>query len=144
MNQAQLQAVNAQVNAIPYNAIGTAPGANVTWIDAPAPGQEWECRDYSLAKAKALQQAGCPVTSMTLVECWIEPEPPLGNPQGAPVRQLHAVLAVHADDGTIQILDNRVPTIYDWRTPPYPYLWSHQQIPGSLEMRDASGANGLV
>ena len=137
---AQLRAVNSQVNAIPYQGLGVDQAVD-NWIDAPAPGEVWLCRDYTVAKAKALREAGWPLSDLFIVLCWIEPEPPPGNPRGAPVRQYHAVLGCRAG-GDIYILDNRTPDIYDWRSPPFPYLWAHQQIPGTVEFRDAS--HGLV
>jgi predicted transglutaminase-like cysteine proteinase len=137
---AQLRAINNRVNAIPYQGLGVDQAAD-NWIDAPATGEVWECRDYTVAKAKALREAGWPVADMFVVLCWIEAEPPA--PGRAPVRQYHAVLGCRAG-GDIYILDNRTPDIYDWRSPPFPYLWAHQQIPGTVEFRDASGAAGLV
>ena len=71
---------------------------------------------------------------MFVVLCWIEPEPPPSNPNGAPVRQYHAVLGCRAG-GDIYILDNRTPAIYLWSTSPYPYLWAHQQIAGTTNFR---------
>lgn len=135
---AQLRAINSQVNAIPYEALGADASAD-NWIDAPAPGQVWECRDYTVTKAKALREAGWPVADMGVVLCWIEPEPPsAGQP---PVRQYHAVLGCSAG-GEVYILDNRYRDIYRWDQPPYDYLWAHQQVPGTLTWRDARG--GLV
>jgi len=137
---ALLRAVNNKINAISYDAIPKAGEEADTWIDAPD-GGEFECRDYTVAKAKALREAGWPVSDMFVVLLWTEPEPPPGNPRGAPVRQYHAVLGCRAG-GDIYILDNRTPDIYDWRSPPFSYLWAHQQIPGTVEFRDAS--HGLV
>jgi predicted transglutaminase-like cysteine proteinase len=134
---AQLRAVNSQVNATSYEALGKDASGDV-WRDAPAPGETWECRDYTVAKAKALRSAGWPVADMFVVLCWIEPEPPTGNPTGAPVRQYHAVLGCTAG-GELYILDNRAPDIYRCDELPYDYLWAHQQVPGTLTWRDARG-----
>jgi predicted transglutaminase-like cysteine proteinase len=133
-----LQSVNDRINAIPYGELG-ADQAEDRWIDAPEPGEVWQCRDYTIAKAKLLREQRWPVADMYVVLCWIEPEPP--TPGAAPVRQYHAVLGCNAG-GDIYILDNRAPAIYLWSSPPYDYLWAHQQIPGSTEFRDARA--GLI
>ena len=124
----RLQAVNAEINEIPYDA-NTEADSEDLWVDAPAPGTGWECRMYTIAKAKALREAGWPVDDMGVVLCYDE----LG--------EYHAVLGCNAT-GDIYILDNRYPTIYLWTSPPYAYKWAHQQIPGSVEFRDAT--SGLV
>ena len=123
-----LSAVNEQINAIPYDAVPKAGEEADTWIDAPD-GGEWECRDYTIAKAKDLRNRGWPVSDMSVVLCNDE----LG--------EYHAVLACNAG-GDIYVLDNRTPGIYLWNEPVYAYTWLHQQIPGSTDFRDAS--TGLV
>ena len=135
---ATLQRVNAQWNAVPYQAVPVDDAAD-DWIDAPEPGKSWECRCYVLAKAKTLREWGWPVEDMSVVLCWTEPEP--ASPGAEPAREYHAVLACTAS-GDILILDNRVPDIYPWQSPPYPYVWERQQIPGTTTFRDA--AAGLV
>ncbi|HLX18482.1 MAG TPA: transglutaminase-like cysteine peptidase [Bradyrhizobium sp.] len=135
---AQLRAVNDQINAIPYQGLGADQTQDV-WIDAPSPGMLWECRDYTIAKAKALREQGWPPADMGVVLCWTEPEPPgAGQP---PIRQYHAVLGCNAG-GEVWILDSRTADIYRWDQCPYDYLWAHQQIAGSTEFRDARG--GLI
>ena len=129
-----LEDVNTRINAIPYNALGVDASED-EWIDAPQPDQVWECRDYTIAKAKALREAGWPINDMFVILCWIEPD---GNP---PKREYHAVLGARFN-GDVYILDNRYPSIYLWNKPPYDYLWAHQQIPGTVTFRNAS--HGLV
>jgi len=133
---AQLQAANDQINATPYDENVQADAADL-WVDTPGIGTGYECRDYVLGKSKLLREQGFPVPDMSVVLCYIEPEPPLDNPAGAPVRQLHAVLACNAG-GDIYILDNRAPQIYLWTDPPYPYLWAQQQIASTTDFKDVS------
>jgi predicted transglutaminase-like cysteine proteinase len=143
---ALLRQVNSEVNAMVYSAIPKAGQDPARWINHPD-GGTFECRDYSVAKSTELQRRGFPVGFMSIVECWIEPEPLPGQPDSKPQRQWHAVLACRdAPFGTpphnVFILDNRTTDIYDWRSPPYPYIWGREQIAGTLEFRDAS--QGLV
>ena len=138
---AQLQAANDQINAIDYSANPTADAADL-WVDTPGIGTGYECRDYVLGKSKLLRDQGWPVDDMFVVLCFIEPEPPPGDPTGAPVRQYHAVLGCAAG-GELFILDNRAPAIYLWSDPPYPYLWAHQQVAGTTDFTDVS-QTGLV
>ena len=133
---AELQAVDASVNALPYNAACAAHEPSGLWKDKPD-GGSFECRDYVLAKENQLRiQGGWSALDLTVVECWIEPEAVPGAPVGsAPERQYHAVLAVEAG-GETWILDNRTvnlppPTIYRWDLSPFAYLWDRRQIPGT-------------
>ena len=132
MSQAQLdllQQINDEVNAIPYDANAQADIEDI-WVDTPTPDSGWECRDYTLRKGKLMRERGWNPLDMGVVWCNDE----LG--------EYHAVQFAKCDDDTIMILDNRADAIYDWRTPPYKYTWIYQQIPGTLERRDAS--SGLV
>lgn len=127
----QVQQINAAVNAIPYNALGTNPGAAAHWIDAPAPGEAWECRDYTLAKAARLRAAGLEPPDLGVVLCNDE----LG--------EYHSVQFARIG-GVVWILDNRTPEIYPWDQPRFPYQWLWQEVlsPASVTWRDAS--EGLV
>lgn len=125
---AWLQFTQDKINALPYEALGSDQTQD-RWIDEPEPERVWECRDYTVAKAKLLREQGWPPADMTVVLCNTE----LGD--------YHAVLACHAGD-SIYILDNRCGPIYLWQAPVYSYTWLHQQIPGTTDFRDASG--GLV
>lgn len=134
----ELQRINAQWNAIPFEALGVDAGED-NWIEAPVPGQVWECRDYVAAKAKALREGGWSVGDMSVVLCYTEPES--AAPGEPAARAYHAVLGCSAG-GVLYILDNRVGTVYPWDHPVYDYVWLHQQIPDTLTWRDASA--GLV
>jgi predicted transglutaminase-like cysteine proteinase len=121
----QLQTVNDEVNAIPYDATPRFGEDAGIWKDAPDDGL-WVCRCYVLDKAKKLQELDWPPLSMTVVECWTEPE---GDP---PERTYHAVLAVETGDATM-ILDSRVPQVYEWDQCPYDYRWDRRQVAGTTE-----------
>lgn len=116
----QLQAVNIEVNAIPYDAVPSPSEADDNvWKDAPD-GGSWVCRDYVLLKAEKLRAAGWPPLALTVVECWTETD------------EYHAVLAVEVE-GEDWILDSRFPDIYPMRSPPAPYRWDRRQVAGTLE-----------
>lgn len=125
---AWLQRVNDQVNAIGYVRDPSADAIDL-WVDQPGIGTGFECRDYVLAKAKLLREQGWPSENLFVVLCNDE----LG--------EYHAVQGAKAGD-SIYILDNRSGPIYLWNSPVYRYVWLRQQIPGTLEFRDAS--SGLV
>lgn len=117
-----LQAVQTEVNEIPYNAIVGSTESYDEWFDAPEAGDSWECRDYTLRKAQRLREQGWPPADMTVILCYTE------------LNEYHAVLGVLApDDTTTWILDNRVPQIYPMATPPYPYRWERRQVAGTTE-----------
>lgn len=122
---AELQRVNDEVNAIPYEDVVGPHEAYDWWTDTPVEGQSWECRDYTLAKADRLRSAGWDYRTMHVVLLWTEP---VGDP---PAREYHAVLAVDDPDGGSQlILDNRAPQVYRMDTPPFDYQWSSIQVAG--------------
>jgi|HubBroStandDraft_1064217.scaffolds.fasta_scaffold210367_1 predicted transglutaminase-like cysteine proteinase len=130
--EGQLQAINVQVNAIPYN---ETPGKGEPpdwWSDEPVAGNSWVCRDYTLMKADKLKALGWQASELTEVFCWVEPE---GNP---PVRGYHAVLAVSLD-GECWILDSRFDPIYKPSDPSADYLWDKQQIVGTTDFRSLEG-----
>jgi predicted transglutaminase-like cysteine proteinase len=132
-----LQTINDSINALPYESVGSDSSAD-NWIDAPVPGQVWECRDYTLAKLRALAQAGWPPQSMMVVLCYTEP---FGNPQA---RVYHAVAGARDADGQLWILDNRWPTAYKWQEAPQAYLWAQQQVPQSLDFTDVRASQVLI
>lgn len=124
---AELQRINASVNAVPYVADNPAFGELPdTWKVRPD-GKGFLCRDYAIAKATELVAAGWPKADLSVVLCYDE----LGD--------YHAVLAAEAG-GETWILDNRYPTPYRWDEPPYPYRWALRQVAGTDEFRDISSA----
>jgi predicted transglutaminase-like cysteine proteinase len=134
-----LNAINSQVNALPYEAVQSDDAGDV-WIDQPQPGHSFECRDYTLMKARLMREQGWDELLMGIVLLNIEP----------PTRELHAVQFAKTDGG-IYILDNRVidpSRVYLWTEPVFDYQWLHQQQPGQLDnagnlvWRDAT--TGLV
>jgi len=127
--QAQLQAINLEVNAIPYVEMPGKGEPPDWWNDQPVLGNSWVCRDYTLMKADKLKALGWPAGALTEMLCWSEP---VGNP---PARGYHAVLAVDTGDPSPMILDSRFDDIYRKDAPPADYLWVWQQIPGTTEFR---------
>ncbi len=131
-----LQQINDEVNAIPY----VDKGSDVTqdkWIDTPTSGLVWECRDYSTRKAMLMRQRGFNHLDMGEVLCMTEIFADPSFPGKPPARYYHSVEFAKVD-GAIYILDNRFPQVYEWNKPPADYQWVHQQIPGTLNWRDAS------
>jgi predicted transglutaminase-like cysteine proteinase len=139
-----LQATNDQVNAIPYVATGSDETED-DWVDNPTPGTVWQCRDYATNKAKLMREQGWAFDDMGWVLCNTEVFADPSFPDKPPARYYHAVEFARAE-GTVYILDNRFPAVYEWDTPPADYQWLHQQTHehGSSDVtwRDASG--GLV
>ncbi len=133
----QLQDVNTRINAIPYVGLVGPTEPVDQWLDTPLVGESWVCRDYVLAKAKALGDMGWDGEKMSVVLCWTEVVALPPND-----REYHAVLGVKVDTGVLMILDSRFDTIYPWDSPPAQYIWDRQQVAMSAEFRDARG--GLV
>lgn len=118
----QLNAVNAEVNLVPYNAtpgVGEPPD---WWTDEPVAGNSWVCRDYTQMKADRLKSLGWAASALTEVFCWTEP----------PNSGYHAVLAVETD-GETWIMDSRFPLIYRIDAPPAAYRWDRRQVVGTVE-----------
>lgn len=130
-----LQTINTTVNQIPYEALA-APGEADDLVKDTPDGGSWVCRDYSVRKSIALQQMGMSNADYSLVICWTEP---VGDP---PARGRHEVLAVRLG-GELYIMDSRYDQVGLWDGDPWTsYVWEHEQIPNSLDWRDAS--TGLV
>jgi len=142
----QLEAINAQVNAIPYQATGS-DAAEDNWIDNPQPGVVWQCRDYAIDKAKLIRQQDPEATEyMGLVLCMTEIFKDPSFPDKPADRYYHAVQYVRLS-GQVYILDNRIayPShVVLWRPYPFDYQWLHQEMVanGVMAWRDARG--GLV
>lgn len=116
----QLNSVNAEVNAVPFE--GT-PGAGEPpdwWTDEPVAGNSWVCRDYTLMKANKLRDLGWPAAALTEVFCWVE------------TGEYHAVLAVE-DEGETWIMDSRFPLVYRMTAPPAAYRWDRRQVAGTTD-----------
>lgn len=143
----QLREVQTRVDAIPYSVLPGKEEPLDDWIDAPQEGHSWVCRDYALAKARELQAVGWSPTVLSVVTCWTEPCSPV-EPSDTSLgagRIYHAVLAVSWPD-EVWVLDSRAEDIYRAAQPqvePFAYLWARQQIPGTVEARDAS-ETGLI
>lgn len=116
---AQLQGVNAQVNAVPYDAAPRVGEYAGVWKDTPDDGL-WVCRCYVLDKEKLLRGLGWSASAMTVVECYTEND------------EYHAVLCVEAD-GEDWILDSRFPQVYRWDQAPAAYRWDRRQLAGSTQ-----------
>ena len=115
-----LEAMNAEVNAIPYSALPKLGEGYDKWKDEPDDGT-FECKDYTLVKAERAQALGWPQSSLYAVLCNTEPV------DGQ--RQYHCVQAI--DDGEPQplILDSRFPQVYRMKSGPADYEWLDQQVP---------------
>jgi predicted transglutaminase-like cysteine proteinase len=116
----QLNTVNAEVNAIPYNetpGLGEPPDF---YTDTPIPGESWVCRMYTQDKASKLRDLGWPPLGLREFLCYVE--------TGA----RHAVLAVDDPDGSGDpyILDSRFPAFYRESAPPQGYRWEARQVAG--------------
>jgi predicted transglutaminase-like cysteine proteinase len=135
---AELQAVNAQVNAIPYR---SAPGQGEPpdwWSDTFNPAWSFVCRDYVEDKAEALRSRGWPVADLLTVLTWTEVVGDPSDQWGG--RQYHCVLRVNAG-GDIYILDSRVQDpaqIYLASESVYDYRWDREQVAGTNGYQDIS------
>ncbi len=128
---AELQAINAKINAIPYNATPGVGEPPEWWSDTFNPNWSWVCRDYVEAKATALREVGWPVEDLLTILCWTEVVGDPSDQWGG--REYHAVLRVDAD-GDLYILDSRVQDpaqIYLANEPVYDYRWDKEQVVGT-------------
>lgn len=117
----QLEAVNAAVNAIPYDGTPRVGEDAAIWKDTPDDGL-WVCRCYVLDKRKKLIELGWPPAALTVVECYTE----------APQNEYHAVLCVEVG-GEDWLLDSRSGAVYRKDRPVFAYRWDRRQIAGSID-----------
>jgi predicted transglutaminase-like cysteine proteinase len=127
-----LQALNSEVNVIPY-----VPGMGPTepvdyWTYKPEAGKSWVCRDFVEDKADQLRQRGVDPLTLTILLLWTEPVLPPPNE-----REYHAILCVQLE-GQNWLLDSRFTDIYQMDDPPVDYRYDRQQIPGTVDFRDLS------
>jgi predicted transglutaminase-like cysteine proteinase len=132
----ELQALNTEVNKIPYQALPGPTEPVDYWTYQPEPGISFVCRDFVEDKAEQLRQRGVDPLTLTVLLLWTEPVLPPPND-----REYHAVLCVDVDGGTL-ILDSRFDQVYPMGEPPVDYRYDRRQIAGTTDFRDASG--GLV
>lgn len=133
----KLQALNTEVNKIPYVALPGPTEPVDYWTYKPEQGKSFVCRDFVEDKAEQLRRGGIDPLTLMVVLLWTEPVLPPPND-----REYHAVLAVDVS-GEIWVLDSRFENIYRWDNPPADYEWDRQQIPGTTDFRDVS-ATGLT
>lgn len=114
---AQMQAINIQVNAIPFNAIPAPNEADDVWKDMPD-GGTWVCRDSVLLKASKMRDMGWAREALTVVLCYTE------------TGERHAVLAVEGN-GETWIMDSRFDLPYPIDSPPAAYRWESRQVAGT-------------
>lgn len=127
MTLKELQAINTEVNKIPYVA-GLGPTEPVDyWSYIPEKGKSWVCRDYVEAKAQQIRDTGMESYCLRTLLTWTEPLLPPPNE-----REYHAVLAVTMM-GEVWILDSRFDPIYRWNAPPVNYKWDRIQLASSNE-----------
>jgi len=110
---AELEAVNAEVNALPYVADPTRWGADEFWAEIDQAGGD--CEDFSIAKRNRLLALGFPAKPLRLATCQTE------------TGEGHAVLTVDTDQGTL-VLDNRFPAVLPFeRLTALGYRWISRQ-----------------
>ncbi len=114
MNKAELTAVNAEFNALPY-----ATEAADDWTPMAAEG---DCDSYATAKFARLVSLGWPIASLRLATCFVE------------TGEYHAVLLADLN-GQTYVLDNRypLPMPYDM----LPYKWDRLQVAGTQMWENA-------
>lgn len=117
---AALNAMNTEVNSIPYQALPKIGDGVDRWKDQPD-GGDWVCRDYCLNKAERAQDLGWPQSSLYVVLCNTE----MVNGQ----REYHAVQAIDDGEAYPLILDSRQPYIYRLNRCPGDYEWLDRQVP---------------
>ena len=92
MNISDLEAVNAECNALPFRFDPERYNSEDFWVEADAAGGD--CEDTVLAKLHRLLKRGWPIDHMRIGCCYVE------------TGEYHAVLEVMTEDGP-RILDNR-------------------------------------
>ena len=133
MTPEQLQAVaevQAEVNAIPFEATPGPMEPVDYWEWQPEPGRSWVCRDFTERKAELLRERGFDPTWLTVILCFVE------------TGEYHAVLGITEGDwrygGVTTVLDSRFPQTYEMHSPPAAYRWDRRQIPGTEEFEQIS------
>lgn len=117
-----LEAVNAEVNALPYLSDPERWGVEELWGEADDLGGD--CEDFSIAKRNRLLALGFPAKPLRLATCQTE------------TGEGHAVLTVDTDQGTL-VLDNRFPAVLPFeRLTALGYRWISRQA--------ADGGRGWV
>jgi predicted transglutaminase-like cysteine proteinase len=119
----QLENVNSEVNAIPFDATPGSSEPPDWWTNQPMVGNSFVCRDYVLMKADKLRALGWPESALTVILCWVE----------APDSGYHACLAVQLPGDEVTILDSRVDEPYLMSAPRLPYKWDRRQVAGTTE-----------
>lgn len=105
---AQLREVNSRINQIPYSAI-PGMGEPPDWTSpTPRPGWSWVCREYTQAKADALEALGWDPDALWTVICWTEPVGPVVADHPYSGRERHEILEVRLP-GETWLLDSRWP-----------------------------------
>jgi predicted transglutaminase-like cysteine proteinase len=117
---ALVQQVQADVNR--RVAPRPEPAGRDLWQIADGSG---DCEDFALAKQAALRSAGLPAGAVRLATARL------------PNRELHAVVTVATDDGTL-VLDNLRPSAVPLRTLDYTWL-RLQGVRGSLRWEELRG-----
>lgn len=120
----ELQAVNDELNALPYALPAELGEPPDFWADIRARGAG-DCIQYAVGKKHRLIELGWSAVLLTYALCWTEPI------DG--VREYHGVLAAECGDAALRrtmILDNRFPQVYEWDRCPADYRWDRRQVPG--------------
>lgn len=121
--QEVLEAMNAEVNSIPFEALPKLGEGLDKWKDEPD-GGSWVCKDFAMLKAERAQAMGWPQSSLYVVLCNTEPVASDGGQRG-----YHAVQAVDDGEPYPLILDSRFPQVYRRNECPADYEWLDQQVP---------------
>lgn len=130
---ADLQRINTEVNAIPYQELPGPKEPFDWWTDIPVEGNSFVCRDFVLMKSDKLRDAGLPPTDMFVILCWTEIVTPVTNPDDPTSGRIyHATLGVDLD-GETWVLDSRFDQIYRMSEPPVDYRYDRRQVPGTVE-----------
>lgn len=117
MNFAELEQVNAEVNALPYVDDAARYGEPEFWERIDAGGGD--CEDYALGKLNALLARGWPIAALRLACCYVE------------TGEYHGVLLADLG-GQTYVLDNRHPRVMEYNLMNYKFdRW--QKAGGSRE-----------
>jgi predicted transglutaminase-like cysteine proteinase len=117
LNPRELQRINTRINRSIRRADDYATyGRGDYWAAGGDNVKRGDCEDYSLAKRRALIEAGTPGEALSLAI--------VRTRQG----EMHAVLLVATQAGEV-VLDNLSPWILPWTEAPY--QWLDRQAPGA-------------